>query len=177
MTGLLNRRALDRDLVQALAVARRHAEELSVVMIDVDGLKETNDRLGHAAGDELLRQMCTNVTRALRAGDNAYRTAGDEFVLILPGLAGESVASIMERVALTDGASFTWGCSSVTDDLYVVPEHARAPLLLERADRREPGPVGGGSLHGGAAGGVRVSQTDRCAILDRGDVSARAAQA
>ena len=136
LTGLLNRRALDRDLAQAIAVSERHAEALSVVMIDVEGLKAVNDRLGHAAGDELLQEVSANVTRALRVGDNAYRTGGDEFVLVLPGLVADDVASVMERVTLTRGASFTWGCSSVSDDLYVVPDPARAPVLLDRADRR-----------------------------------------
>lgn len=113
LTGLLNRRALHRDLVAQLATARRHHQCLSIVMIDVDDLKTVNDELGHAAGDAKLRAVARRLTSALRAGDNSYRIGGDEFVLVLPDLCPEDVHDVMGRVVVEERGAFTWGCAWV----------------------------------------------------------------
>jgi len=136
LTGLLNRRALDRDLVQVLAAARRHGQCLSVVMIDVEGLKATNDQFGHAAGDTTLRSVADNLVTAMRAGDNAYRIGGDEFVLVLPDLFPEDVDAVMQRTVVGARDSFTWGCAWVLgdDESGTDLEHAR--YLLDLADQR-----------------------------------------
>lgn len=136
LTGLLNRRALDRDLRQALAAARRRQQCLSVVMIDVEGLKTINDRLGHAAGDDALRAVATNLASALRSGDNAYRIGGDEFVLLLPELHPEDVDGVMERTTVGARGAFTWGCAWVQCDDDGTPDAERATHLLRLADQR-----------------------------------------
>lgn len=136
LTGLLNRRALDRDLPESLAVARRHAQCLSVVMIDIEGLKATNDQLGHAAGDDTLRGVATSLASALRAGDNAYRIGGDEFVLVLPELCPDDVDGVMKRSVVGARGAFTWGCAWVKDDDDVASDAERATHLLEQADQR-----------------------------------------
>lgn len=79
LTGLHNRRALEEDLVQEVSTSRRRRV---LAMIDVDGLKEVNDTLGHAAGDDLLRRFGHGFTRLLRPEDRAYRMGGDEFALL-----------------------------------------------------------------------------------------------
>jgi anti-anti-sigma factor len=136
LTGLLNRRALDRDLLKALAYARRHEQCLSLVMIDVEGLKVTNDQLGHAAGDDTLRGVAASLLAALRAEDNAYRIGGDEFVLVLPALCAGDVDEVMDRTVGGSHGTFTWGCASVQGDADASSDAERAAQLLEQADQR-----------------------------------------
>lgn len=136
LTGLLNRRALDRDLLQSLAAASRRQQFLSLVMIDIEGLKATNDRFGHAAGDDTLRGVATSLTSALRAGDNAYRVGGDEFVLLLPELRPDDVDGVMERTTVECRGAFTWGCACVKCDDDATPYAEQATHLLELADQR-----------------------------------------
>lgn len=83
LTGLPNRRLLDLELQRSLARARRRGERLAVMFIDVDGFKQVNDRAGHAAGDDLLRDIADRLRTALRAGDVVARWGGDEFVAIV----------------------------------------------------------------------------------------------
>ena len=93
LTGLGNRRALERELARAMLRSRRLDPPLSLLFLDVDDLKQVNDRFGHAGGDETLR-VVANVTRACsREGtDSGYRVGGDEFVLIvLTDFAGAEV--------------------------------------------------------------------------------------
>lgn len=136
LTGLLNRRALDRDLVAQLAIARRHHQCLSIVMIDVDGLKTVNDELGHAAGDAKLRAVARRITSALRSGDNSYRIGGDEFVLVLPDLCPEDVHDVMDRVVVEERGAFTWGCAGVRGDDEDPVGVDVAAQLLDVADER-----------------------------------------
>jgi diguanylate cyclase (GGDEF)-like protein len=84
LTGLGNRRALERELARAMLRSRRLDHPLSLLFLDVDDLKQVNDRFGHSGGDETLR-VVANVTRACsREGtDSGYRVGGDEFVLIV----------------------------------------------------------------------------------------------
>jgi diguanylate cyclase (GGDEF)-like protein len=84
LTGLGNRRALERELARAMLRSRRLDHPLSLLFLDVDDLKQVNDRFGHAGGDETLR-VVANVTRACsREGtDLGYRVGGDEFVLVV----------------------------------------------------------------------------------------------
>lgn len=136
LTGLLNRRALDRDLTPFLAAARRHDQCLSVVMIDVNGLKATNDELGHAAGDDTLRGVASSLANTLRAGDNAYRIGGDEFVLVLPDLCPEDVDSVMRRTVVGARGAFTWGCAWIDGEDDPAPDAELATHLLAQADQR-----------------------------------------
>lgn len=86
LTGLPNRRAFDDDLAREVSRARRHRHPLSLAITDIDGLKQVNDRDGHAAGDELLRRVAGLLRTALRREDVAYRIGGDEFALLLPAI-------------------------------------------------------------------------------------------
>jgi diguanylate cyclase (GGDEF)-like protein len=72
---------------------------VAVLYCDLDRFKEVNDTHGHAAGDELLRQVAARLLSAVRPGDTVSRLSGDEFAMILPGLAGrEDVDSVVQRV-------------------------------------------------------------------------------
>lgn len=84
LTGLGNRRALERELGRALLRSRRLDLPLALLYLDVNGLKQVNDRFGHAAGDETLRAVGHAVRQCSREGtDSGYRVGGDEFVLIV----------------------------------------------------------------------------------------------
>ncbi len=94
LTGLGNRRALERELARVMLRSRRFDHALSLLYLDVDDLKVINDRFGHSGGDETLR-VVANVTRACsREGtDTGYRVGGDEFVLIV--LSGHEGAEVL----------------------------------------------------------------------------------
>ena len=95
MTGLPNRVLGQYQLQQALATARRHQQGLAVVYLDLDRFKYVNDTHGHAAGDQLLRELARRMAGLLRAEDSLCRLAADEFMLVLPGLTpGEAMAAV-----------------------------------------------------------------------------------
>ena len=94
LTGLGNRRALERELARTMLRSRRLDHPLSLLYLDVDDLKRVNDRFGHAAGDETLRALGQAIRGGSREGtDSGYRVGGDEFVLIV--LAGRGGAEIL----------------------------------------------------------------------------------
>lgn len=84
LTGLFNRRSMDALLQREVALAERHQQPLSIVMVDMDYFKQINDTHGHAAGDHLLRAFADCVRITLRKTDLAFRYGGDEFVIALP---------------------------------------------------------------------------------------------
>src|SRR4051794_2342414 len=92
LTGLANRRALERTLDAALARAGARARSVGVVMLDLDGFKAINDSFGHAAGDAALREVAMRLRRCVRERDLVARLGGDEFVVVLTDLGGRSGA-------------------------------------------------------------------------------------
>lgn len=105
LTGLPNRRLLEDRFRQAIAQAIRHRKPLAVLLLDVDGFKWVNDKLGHAIGDKLLKSLVQRLTAGIRSVDTACRYGGDEFVLLLPEIdhpetAAEVAAKIHTRLAL-----------------------------------------------------------------------------
>lgn len=85
LTGLFNRRGITEAIAKEIHRAERFGQPLSVIMLDLDGLKAVNDRVGHPAGDFLLRQVGRRMRAGLRDADTAARLGGDEFVALLPG--------------------------------------------------------------------------------------------
>jgi diguanylate cyclase (GGDEF)-like protein len=106
LTGLPNRTLFLERLENALVDAGRRAH-VGVLFSDLDRFKEVNDTLGHAAGDELLRQVAARLRATVRPGDTVGRLSGDEFAIILPGLADpEDAHALAERVAACFTESF-----------------------------------------------------------------------
>jgi diguanylate cyclase (GGDEF)-like protein len=97
LTGLYNRRLFEEHLDVAVARARRTGEELSLLVIDLDGLKRINDLGGHTAGDEALQALAESLTSTTRATDVACRLGGDEFAVILPGSTPTDALAVAER--------------------------------------------------------------------------------
>jgi diguanylate cyclase (GGDEF)-like protein/PAS domain S-box-containing protein len=86
LTGLANRALFEEHLDKALARARRANGAVAVLYLDLDNLKLVNDRLGHAAGDELITQTATRLTNVARETDFVARQGGDEFLILLADL-------------------------------------------------------------------------------------------
>ena len=82
LTGIANRAVLHEKIEEALARLRRHQEAFAVLMFDLDGFKYINDTLGHAAGDELLKELALRLKSSLRETDILGRLGGDEFAII-----------------------------------------------------------------------------------------------
>jgi diguanylate cyclase (GGDEF)-like protein/PAS domain S-box-containing protein len=98
LTGLPNRRALEEQLPQAMARARRRRSSLSVAILDIDHFKTYNDTHGHLAGDEVLRACAKAWDSALRAEDTIVRFGGEEFLVLLPDTPPEEAGEIVERL-------------------------------------------------------------------------------
>jgi diguanylate cyclase (GGDEF)-like protein/PAS domain S-box-containing protein len=100
LTGLPNRRLLTDRLKQALAQARRNDDHVAILFIDLDRVKFINDTLGHDSGDKLLQLAADRLQNCLRETDTVARFDGDEFVVILAGMASADVISEISRKIL-----------------------------------------------------------------------------
>jgi diguanylate cyclase (GGDEF)-like protein/putative nucleotidyltransferase with HDIG domain len=97
LTGIANARALSLHLEQELARCNRESGTMAVMVCDLDGFKQINDRYGHLAGDKVLKQFAAALTSLCREYDYAARMGGDEFVIVAPNMTPEAVS---ERAVL-----------------------------------------------------------------------------
>jgi GGDEF domain-containing protein len=84
LTGLLNRRMLEDSLPRLLESCRLRQTSLALMLLDVDFFKQTNDRHGHAAGDQLLQSLARHLQHSCRSQDMVFRYGGDEFLVLFP---------------------------------------------------------------------------------------------
>jgi diguanylate cyclase (GGDEF)-like protein len=98
LTGLSNRRHLEGRVNDELARASRYGGDLSLLVIDVDHLKEINDRRGHGAGDGAIVAVATAIRDSLRATDVAARHGGDELAVLCPCTRAVEAAALAERI-------------------------------------------------------------------------------
>src|ERR1700685_191101 len=98
LTGLYNRRSGEQRLAEEISRAQRHGRPLTVLLMDLDGLKQINDRHGHAAGDAVLKGFADRLQRAIRGSDLAVRLGGDEFMALLPECRAEEVRHVLGRL-------------------------------------------------------------------------------
>jgi diguanylate cyclase (GGDEF)-like protein len=127
LTGLYNRRLFNETFDKELNRARRYAQPLSLVTLDLHRFKEVNDKHGHPRGDDVLRAAASTLKKALRTSDSAFRIGGDEFALLLPqtdsfqasGLSrriGVVFAEILRPLNLTISVSMDHGVSTYPQD-------------------------------------------------------------
>lgn len=98
LTGWHNRRYLQLRLREELARAARDRSSLVCLMLDIDHFKRVNDSWGHAAGDEVLREIAQRIESQVRASDVAARYGGEEFVVLLPATDTDAAARLAERI-------------------------------------------------------------------------------
>jgi two-component system cell cycle response regulator len=99
LTGLANRRLLPERVWMAIAHARRNRSAMAVVYLDLDGFKDVNDTLGHAAGDLLLKTVAARLLGAVREEDTVARVGGDEFMIALWHVIGvDDTAMVAEKL-------------------------------------------------------------------------------
>lgn len=98
LTGLLNRETGEHELQRAFVRARRFGRNLSVIMLDVDRFKLTNDQFGHDVGDAALRLVAAQCRSHIRDGDAAVRWGGDEFLIVVPNAGHAEAQSMAERL-------------------------------------------------------------------------------
>ena len=113
LTSLPNARALRYRFEEEADRARRHKDVFAVVMMDLDGFKAVNDRLGHQAGDYVLRETSQLLTRFLRPADFLCRYAGDEFVAILHAAPDEAQEIVQRLQTVLDKREVIYGNSCV----------------------------------------------------------------
>lgn len=140
LTGLVNRREFESRLAAAVQGARKGNEEHALLYMDLDLFKVVNDTCGHAAGDELLRELASALSAEVGRSDTLARLGGDEFGALLMNCRLENAATVAERLRATaEAMRFTWGERKLRIGLSigVVPVDEQADTstqLLQRAD-------------------------------------------
>jgi diguanylate cyclase (GGDEF)-like protein/PAS domain S-box-containing protein len=140
VTGLPNRLLLNDRLAEAIALGHRRSKPLAVAFLDVDGFKDINDLLGHAAGDRLLRSIAARVSGALRESDTVSRYGGDEFVIVLTEIEhAEDARRVAGKIlqAVSEPHRINAQVINITASLGVslFPDHGRdADTLIAHAD-------------------------------------------
>jgi diguanylate cyclase (GGDEF)-like protein len=144
LTGLLNRRGLDRVLETDLLPKARAGRDLVAVMIDCDGFKVVNDSFDHVAGDLVLRQVAERIRSAVRPQDAIARVGGDEFLVLLAGARHADALRVANRIresVATGRIPIPFRQSEIALTVSVgvaqIPRHAKnADEIVARADSR-----------------------------------------
>jgi diguanylate cyclase (GGDEF)-like protein len=132
LTGIGNRAAFIDALERTIARQKRHGDSFALLYLDLDGFKGVNDRLGHAAGDHVLREVAATLVATLRREDVAARIGGDEFAAVLvgdvgeTGTAGERVRAAIEANMASHGWPVTASIGAVS--FRKIPRDADAAL-------------------------------------------------
>jgi len=141
LTGLPNAKALFRRLDQDLTRCKRETGGLAVIVIDLDGFKQVNDRFGHLRGNVLLKEVAARFRASCRETDFVARMGGDEFVILMPNVSGPPLderiahlgALVVEAGVAACGEEVTYLSAGVA---YYPHDGEDAERLLDAADRR-----------------------------------------
>ncbi len=148
LTGVANRRRLDRDLA---ARSNGNAGPTAVIMVDVDHFKQVNDTYGHQVGDEVLREIGALLSAQVRHDDIVYRYGGEEFCILLPEASQSDARMIADRIVAAARSIELPGGNHVTVSVGVADGHPNdVAITLETADR---------ALYAAKAGGRNRTST------------------
>ncbi|WP_426087490.1 DUF484 family protein [Janthinobacterium sp. PSPC1-1] len=148
LTGVYNRRYIDRRLLEEIGRARRQNYCISCMYIDIDHFKLVNDTYGHQGGDEVLREVATRIRTELRRSDALGRFGGEEFVVLLIDADLDSATFVAERIRASiagtmfdlPGSAQAWvsvsiGVASLEADAALLPIETVAQQLVAHADQ------------------------------------------
>jgi len=140
LTGLPNRMLLMDRLKMATAQAKRNAQKLALMMLDLDNFKNVNDSLGHMVGDKLLKEISLRLTGRLRQNDTICRLGGDEFIILLPAIERVEDAVEVAKIIL-ESFKQSFICndhlinSSISIGIAIYPDDAQdIDVLMKNAD-------------------------------------------
>jgi diguanylate cyclase (GGDEF)-like protein len=139
LTGLRNARGLLTRLDAELARSRRYRQPLTLLLVDLDGLKDINDRYGHEAGDIAIRTLADVIRAELRETDTAARWGGDEFAIVAPNTSAAAALALAERIRTRVPAqSARWHLTASIGFATAEPDEDRdipdSAVLMRRAD-------------------------------------------
>lgn len=150
LLGILNRRGFERELIRSLSFIKRYQASGALIVLDVDRLKPINDAFGHAAGDEVLKTIVTEISDQVRASDVVGRLGGDEFAVLLWNLseidARAKAAALEDAIdqltfmfrgsRVSAGASAGVAILSAQSDIDHVLDEADRAMYVRKAQRR-----------------------------------------
>jgi len=140
LTGIYNRRFLEKKLTEEFDRHNRYARRFSIIMFDIDFFKKVNDTYGHQCGDFILKSVSSKIASIIRKSDSLARYGGEEFCCLLPETDMNSAAKLAERFRIAVEElpnTFQDTSISVTISLGVAEmaaEHGSAEMLLKKAD-------------------------------------------
>jgi two-component system, cell cycle response regulator len=165
LTGVNNRRYVERRLQEEIGRSRRQGTALACMYIDIDHFKQINDRAGHQGGDEVLREIAARIKTELRMSDALGRFGGEEFVVLLIDADLDNALNVADRIrqsiagyplCLSSGESFdvtvSIGVAALTHSQHLEPVETTAQRFVARADR---------ALYQAKAGGRNLVVGDR----------------
>jgi diguanylate cyclase (GGDEF)-like protein len=139
LTGLRNARGLSERLEVEIARLGRYPQPLALLLVDLDGMKHTNDRFGHHAGDVALRHVADAIRAELRATDVGARWGGDEFAILAPNTPEPAAMTLAERIrALIARQDVRWPLTASIGVAVADAAQAQEPMsvatLMQAAD-------------------------------------------
>jgi len=138
LTGLPNRRYFNDWVSRSVSLAARNKGRVALLLTDLDGFKHVNDRLGHDAGDEVLRAVANRLQKLSRGSDFAVRLGGDEFAVMIPAAQGHDELSVVARrinASVAEPVPVAGGTAKVgaSIGIAIYPDDAGDPEALVKA--------------------------------------------
>lgn len=139
LTGLVNRRGFDEELMRRVAEFRRHQRDVSILLLDVDHFKRVNDTYGHQVGDQVIRDVAELVKTTLRETEIVARIGGEEFAVLFPGANVHETNKAAERVRKAiASARFPAGETNlqvtISAGVAQLPSSSDQAIMIEQAD-------------------------------------------